>query len=68
MSAANNIRTQVSKALNNGAKNIIDGSKFKLDNSENCYVSPSALINVDHSNNDTLSLLLVLLFRALRNA
>jgi len=49
LSAANNIRNQVSKALNNGAKNIIDGSKFKIDNSENCYVSPSALINVDHS-------------------
>lgn len=49
LSAANNIRNQVSKALNNGAKNIIDGSKFNIDNSENCYVSPSALINVDHS-------------------
>ena len=49
LSAANNIRNQVSKALNNGAKNIIDGSKFKIDNSENCYVSPSALINVDHN-------------------
>ena len=49
LSAANNIRNQVSKALDNGAKNIIDGSKFKIDNSENCYVSPSALINVDHS-------------------
>ena len=30
-------------------KNIIDESKFKIDNSDNCYVSPSALINVDHS-------------------
>ena len=49
LSAASNIRNQVSKALNNGAKNIIDGSKFKIDNSDNCYVSPSALINVDHS-------------------
>ena len=49
LSAANNIRDQVSKALNKGAKNIIDESKFKIDNSENCYVSPSALINVDHS-------------------
>ena len=49
LSAANNIRGQVSKALNNGAKNIIDESKFKIDNSDNCYVSPSALINVDHS-------------------
>tara|TARA_B100000902_G_scaffold138360_1_gene136547 strand:+ start:1224 stop:2603 length:1380 start_codon:yes stop_codon:yes gene_type:complete len=48
LSAAKNIRNQVSKALNKGAKNIIDGSKFKIDNPENCYVSPSALINVDH--------------------
>ena len=30
-------------------RNIIDESKFKIDNSKNCYVSPSALINVDHS-------------------
>ncbi len=49
LSAANNIRNQVSKALNNGAKNIIDGTKFKIDDFDNCYVSPSALINVDHS-------------------
>ena len=48
LSAANNIRNQVAKAINEGAKNIIDGSKFKKDNSENCYVSPSALINVNH--------------------
>ncbi len=48
LSAANNIRNQVSKALKNGAKNIIDETKFKIDNSDNCYVSPSALINVDH--------------------
>lgn len=49
LSAADNIRNQVSKAINNGAKNIIDESKFTVDNSDNCYVSPSALINVDHS-------------------
>ncbi len=49
LSAANSIRNQVSKALKNGAKNIIDENKFKIDNSNNCYVSPSALINVDHS-------------------
>ena len=48
LSAANNIRNQVLKAINEGAKNIIDGSKFKKDNLENCYVSPSALINVSH--------------------
>ena len=39
----------VSKAIREGAKNIIDKSKFNQDNSENCYVAPSALINVDHS-------------------
>ena len=48
LSAANNIRNQVLKAINEGAKNIIDGSKFKKDSSDNCYVSPSALINVSH--------------------
>ena len=48
LNAATSIRDQVSKAVNNGAKNIIDQAKFKIDNSNNCYVSPSALINVDH--------------------
>ena len=48
LSAANNIRNQVLTAINEGAKNIIDGSNFKKDNLENCYVSPSALINVNH--------------------
>ena len=49
LSAANSIRNQISKALNAGANNIIDLAKFKNDNSDNCYVAPSALINVDHS-------------------
>ena len=49
LNAAKNIRNQVSKAIGEGAKNIIDKSKFYQDNSENCYVAPSALINVDHS-------------------
>ena len=49
MNAAKYIRTQVSKALNNGAKNIIDSNKFKADDGINCYVGPSALIEVDHS-------------------
>ena len=48
LSAAKNIRNQVLKAINKGAKNIIDGSNFKKDKSDNCYVSPSALINVSH--------------------
>ena len=49
MNAAKYIRTQVSQALNKGAKNIIDSNKFKMDDGTNCYVSPSALIQVDHS-------------------
>ena len=49
MNAAKYIRTQVSQALNNGAKNIIDSNKFKADDGINCYVGPSALIEVDHS-------------------
>ena len=49
LSAANNIRNQVSKSIKSGAKNIIDGTKFKNDNSDNCYVSPSALIDVNHN-------------------
>ncbi len=48
LSAANNIRNQISKAINSGAKNIVDKTKFKNDNMDNCYVAPSALINVDH--------------------
>ena len=43
------IRDQVNKAINNGAKNIIDKNLFKIDENVNCYVSPSALINVDHT-------------------
>ena len=49
MKAAKYVRTQVSQALNNGAKNIIDSNKFKVDDGINCYVGPSALIEVDHS-------------------
>jgi len=47
--AASSIREQVKQALNKGAKNIIDNNLFKIDNNENCYVRPSALIDVDHS-------------------
>ena len=48
-SAANNIRSEVNNAISQGGKNIIDSKKFNLDDGNNCYVSPSALINVDHS-------------------
>ena len=49
MNAAKNIRSQVINAINQGARNIIDKNKFKIDDGLNCYVSPSALINVNHS-------------------
>ena len=48
-SAANYIRSEVNNAISQGGKNIIDNKKFNLDDGNNCYVSPSALINVDHS-------------------
>ena len=48
LNAAKNIRLQVLNAINHGAKNIIS-KNFESDNDNNCYVSPSALINVDHS-------------------
>ena len=48
LNAAKNIRLQVLNAINQGAKNIIS-KNFESDNNNNCYVSPSALINVDHS-------------------
>ena len=49
LKAAEYIRAQVSKANNEGANNIIDQKIFKMDDGFNCYVGPSALVNVDHS-------------------
>ena len=49
INAAKNIRSQVINATNQGARNIIDKNKFKIDDGLNCYVSPSALVNVNHS-------------------
>ena len=48
-SSAKSIRNQINKAIYNGAKNIIDKNLFKIDDNENCYVSPSVLLNVDHT-------------------
>ena len=48
-SAAKFIREQIKEAISNGAKDIIDKSNFKIENDNNCYVSPSVLIDVDHS-------------------
>ena len=49
LKAAEYIRSQVSKAINVGAKNIVNDKIFKMDDGSNCYVGPSALVNVDHS-------------------
>ena len=49
LSAAQSIRSQVKDALSNGANDIIEKTNFKIAEDSNCYVSPSVLIDVDHS-------------------
>ena len=49
ISAAQSIRSQVQEALSAGAKDIVEKTNFKISDDLNCYVSPSVLINVDHS-------------------
>ena len=49
LSAANFIRNQVKDAIKNGASDVIDKTNFAISDENNCYVSPSVLINVDHS-------------------
>jgi acyl-CoA reductase-like NAD-dependent aldehyde dehydrogenase len=49
LSAAQSIRSQIKEAILNGAQDIINNENFKISEDNNCYVSPSVLINVDHS-------------------
>ena len=49
LTAAQTIRSQVKEAISNGARDIIEKTNFKISEDTNCYVSPSVLINVDHS-------------------
>ena len=49
LSAAQSIRSQVKDAISNGANDIIEKTNFKIAEDSNCYVSPSVLIDVDHS-------------------
>ena len=51
LSAAKFIKEQIKDAISNGASDIIDKTNFGISNENNCYVSPSVLINVDHSMN-----------------
>ena len=49
LAAAQSIRLQVKDAISQGGKDIIDKKNFKISEDTNCYVSPSVLIDVDHS-------------------
>jgi len=49
LSAANFIRSQISEAEKQGAKRLIDESKFSITKNDNCYIAPQVMIDVDHS-------------------
>ena len=49
LSSATFIRNHIKEAISKGAKDIIDNKNFKISEDNNCYVSPSILIDVDHS-------------------
>ncbi len=49
LSAANFIRSQISEAEKQGAKRLIDESKFSIVREDNCYIAPQVMIDVDHS-------------------
>ena len=48
LSSATFIRNHIKEAISKGAKDIIDNKNFKISEDNNCYVSPSILIDVDH--------------------
>ena len=49
LSAANFIRSQISEAEKQGAKRLINESKFSIAKDDNCYIAPQVMIDVDHS-------------------
>ena len=49
LSAAQSIRSQVKEAMYNGAKDIVNKANFKISEDTNCYVSPSVLVDVNHT-------------------
>ena len=49
LSAANFIRSQMAEAEQQGAKRLVDESKFSISKEDNCYVAPQVMIDVDHS-------------------
>ena len=48
LSAANFIRSQMAEAEQQGAKRLIDESKFSISKEDNFYVAPQVMIDVDH--------------------
>ena len=49
LSAANFIRSQISEAEKQGAKRLINETKFSIAKDDNCYIAPQVMIDVDHS-------------------
>jgi acyl-CoA reductase-like NAD-dependent aldehyde dehydrogenase len=49
LSAANFIRAQMKEAESQGAKRLIDESKFPIAKEDNCYIAPQVMIDVNHS-------------------
>ena len=49
LSAANFIRSQMAEAEQQGAKRLIDESKFSICKEDNCYVAPQVMIDINHS-------------------
>ena len=48
-SAADFIRTQMKEAENEGAKRLIEESKFTISKENNCYVCPQVMVDVNHN-------------------
>ncbi|MGL1922320.1 MAG: aldehyde dehydrogenase family protein [Hyphomicrobiales bacterium] len=46
---ADEVRAQISEALDAGATSVIDRTKFTRDTGDDAYLAPEILINVDHS-------------------
>jgi acyl-CoA reductase-like NAD-dependent aldehyde dehydrogenase len=49
LSAANFIRAQMKEAESQGAKRLINESKFPIAKEDNCYIAPQVMIDVNHS-------------------
>lgn len=48
-SAADHVRQQINKAINQGAQKLVDKKLFRQDTGHSPYLAPQVLINVDHT-------------------